>query len=455
MIRFIGRKPELRILADEWSSSGAKLIILYGRRRIGKTTLLSEFFSDKNGVFYISEDVYYKLQVDDLRKYLAEFFHDEFLQNATINEWEGLFQYLPKVIDPGKRFFIVLDEFTYLIKNGRSILTGLQRLWDTFLSKTNVFLVLCGSNLGMMRDEVLSYSSPLYGRRTRDMLLAPFDFNNAMKFLNMSFEEKLLLYMTIGGIPEYLRRASGYVDYHNFVEREFGDANGYFYREPYFILAQEFREYNTYFSILNAISFGKNKPSEIAGYIGMESKRLYPYLENLMKLMFISKATPIDDRKGAGHYELTDSMMQFWFNYVFLNREFIERGSNQLAFDYPAYFGRIFEKFVRNELFKFLYPTFRIGTWWYKDTEIDVVAISQKNDEIVFCECKWKDRVDHTRILPDLKRKSEKFLQGKKVGKISYQIVARSFRNKTHEEELILTDLSDMEEIFTRFSRSD
>ena len=228
MIRFIDRKPELRILADEWSSPGAKLIILYGRRRIGKTTLLSEFFSDKNGVFYISEDVYYKLQVDDLRKYLAEFFHDEFLQNATINEWEGLFQYLPKVIDPGKRFFIVLDEFTYLIKNGRSILTGLQRLWDTFLSKTNVFLVLCGSNLGMMRDEVLSYSSPLYGRRTRDMLLAPFDFNNAMKFLNMSFEEKLLLYMTIGGIPEYLIRASGYVDYHNFVEREFGDANGYF-----------------------------------------------------------------------------------------------------------------------------------------------------------------------------------------------------------------------------------
>ena len=454
MIRFIDRKLELKILGDEWSSPGAKLIILYGRRRIGKTTLLSEFFSDKNGLFYISEDIYHKLQVDDLRKHLADFFHDEFLQNATINEWEGLFQYMPKAIDPGKRFFIVLDEFTYLIKNDRSILTRLQRLWDTFLGKTNVFLVLCGSNLGMMQDEVLSYSSPLYGRRTRDMLLVPFGFKSALKFLNMSFEDKLELYMTTGGIPEYLRKASGYRDYHQFVKREFGDANGYFYREPYYILAQEFKEYNTYFSILNAISFGKNKPSEIAGYIGMESKRLYPYLENLIKLMFISKATPIDDRKGAGHYELTDNMMQFWFNYVFLNREFIERGSNQIAFDFPTYFGRVFEKFVRNELFKLIYPTYKIGTWWYKDTEIDVVAISQKNDEVVFCECKWKDDVDYAKILPDLKRKSEKFLQDKNVGKISYHIVAKSFRNKSQDDELILTDMSDMEEIFTKSSRS-
>lgn len=129
--------------------------------------------------------------------------------------------------------------------------------------------------------------------------------------------------MTIGGIPEYLRVASGYSNYYQFIEREFGDANGYFYREPYFILSQKFREYSTYFSITNAISFGKIKPSEIAGFIGIESKRLYPYLQNLAKLMFISPSIPIDHRKGAGHYELRDNMIKFWFNYVFPNREFI------------------------------------------------------------------------------------------------------------------------------------
>lgn len=164
----------MQISEKEWSSPGAKLIVLYGRRRIGKTTLLSEFFKRKNGVFYISDDIHYKLQVDDLRKYLADFFQDSFMRKFKINELEDLFQYLPKIIDPKRRFFIVLDEFTYLIKKDNGILTRLQRLWDTLLIKTNTFLVLCESNLGMVQDEVLSYSSPLYGRRSRDMLLKAF-----------------------------------------------------------------------------------------------------------------------------------------------------------------------------------------------------------------------------------------------------------------------------------------
>ncbi len=134
----------MQIFEKEWPSPGAKLIVLYGRRRIGKTTLLSEFFKKNNGVFYISDDIHYKLQVDDLRKYLADFFQDSFLRKFKINELEDLFQYLPKIIDPKRRFFIVLDEFTYLIKKDNSILTRLQRLWDTLLIKTNTFLVICG-----------------------------------------------------------------------------------------------------------------------------------------------------------------------------------------------------------------------------------------------------------------------------------------------------------------------
>ncbi|MFG1503177.1 MAG: ATP-binding protein, partial [Cuniculiplasma divulgatum] len=200
----------------------------------------------------------------------------------------------------------------------------------------------------------------------------PFGFTSASKLVNFPFEEKLLLYMTIGGIPEYLRVASGYSNYYQFIEREFGDANGYFYREPYFILSQKFREYSTYFSITNAISFGKIKPSEIAGFIGIESKRLYPYLQNLAKLMFISPSIPIDHRKGAGHYELRDNMIKFCFNYVFPNREFIERENSKLIFDFPAYFGRIFEDFIKNDVFGYLYPYYNIGTWWHKDTEIDI-----------------------------------------------------------------------------------
>ena len=444
MISFIDRGEELNLLKHEWNSPGAKLIVLYGRRRIGKTTLLSEFFKDKEGIFYISEDIYYKLQVNDLRKYIADYFQDQFLMSADISDWELLFQYLTKVIDVKKRFFLVLDEFTHLVKNDRTILTKLQRFWDSFLSRSNIFLVICGSNLGMIQDSVLSYASPMYGRRTKDILLLPLELRSSMKFTEMNFEDNLMLHMTIGGVPEYLNKASGYKDYYWFIKREFGDPNGYFYREPYFILSQDFKEQNTYFSILNAISYGKNKPSEIADYIGIESKRLYPYLENLVKLRFLAKIAPIDDRKNSGHYEMTDRMMEFWFNFVYKNREFIERGSGEITFNFSTYFGRIFEKFIRDEIFKYIYPDFKIGTWWYKDTEIDIVAISQNGEEIVFSECKWMDNVDPFKVASELDKKAQKFLNGKEIKKVTYHIVAKSFYKDTSEKGPICNDLEDI-----------
>ena len=126
-----------------------------------------------------------------------------------------------------------------------------------------------------------------------------------------------------------------------------------------------------------------------------------------------------------------------------------------MIFDFPAYFGLIFEDFVKNDVFGYLYPYYNIGTWWHKDTEIDIVAISQNQGKIVFCECKWKDHVDPGRILPGLKRKAEKFLQEKNYERASYHIIAKSFSDKYQDSDLTLTDLSDMELIFKNSNKSD
>ena len=270
MIRFVDRDDELSLLNGAWNSDTSQFIVLYGRRRIGKTTLLDQFFRDKPGIFYISQDAYYRIQITEFKTYIAEFLNDEFLRKTGIEDWSDLFDYLEKVLDRNKRFFIVLDEFTYLTKNDRTILTKLQRFWDRFLSGTKVMLVICGSDFGMINETVLSYSSPLYGRRTRDILLNPLDLNNSLKITEMPFDDALMLYMTIGGVPEYLNQAHGYRDYFYFIQMEFGHKQGYFYREPYFLLSQEFRNYNVYFSIINAVSAGKNKPTEIANFIGPE-----------------------------------------------------------------------------------------------------------------------------------------------------------------------------------------
>ena len=451
MIRFIDRDKELELLNEEWNSPGAKFIVLYGRRRIGKTSLLNEFCKGKKGIFHISADEYNHVQISEIRQKFSSFFNDDFLRNTDLPDWENLFLYLTRIIPPEKRFYVVLDEFTYLVKNDRSILSKLQRFWDTFLSRTNIFLVICGSDLGMMENEVLSYSSPTYGRRSRDILLPPMELKSAMKFTNMNFDDRLRLFMTVGGIPEYLTRAEKYGDYNKFIQAEFWNSQGYFYREPYYLLSQEFKDYNTYFSILNAISYGKNKPSEIANFLGVEGRKIYPYLENLIRLRFISRITPVFSSKNSGHYEISDRMVEFWFNYVYTNREFIERGTVNENFNFQGYFGRVFERTIKDSVFPSIYKDCTIGTWWYKDTEIEVIGISPDKKRIIFGECKWRDNVNPAPIVEDLRKKVKVFLRNMEFESVSYRIIAKSFSRKIEDDNISLLDLSDLEGMLANY----
>ena len=441
MIRFIDRDKELDVLDRAWNSDKSEFIVLYGRRRVGKTTLLNEFFKNKSGIFYVAEDIFYRVQISDVKDVIAEFFNDEFLRNVTIESWKNLFEYLSRVMPLDKRFYLVLDEFTYLSKNDRTIITSLQKFWDSFLSGTRIFLAISGSDMGMVEDMVLSYSSPLYGRRTRDILLEPMSLKNSLKFLDMDFVNGFMTFMAIGGVPEYLLKASGYRDFFSFIMREFEDKQGYFYREPYFLLSQEFRNPNIYFSILNAISSGKNKPVEMANLIGVESKKLYPYIENLINLGFILRETPVTEKKNPGIYVMKDYMTEFWFNFVYPNREFIERGTNIRHSDYSAYFGRIFEKVIRNDISPDLFPGYSVGKWWYKDNEIDLVAVSSDFQEVIIGECKWRSNVDPLAIRKSLEAKGKIMLRGKTPGSIRYVIFAKDFNGQNAGSDTVTYDL--------------
>lgn len=261
--KFVGRKKEIAVLESEWSKANGKLIILYGRRRIGKTRLVTEFISNKTGIYYFAQDTSSQIQITGLRDKIAEFTKDEVLRTLEIKDWDQLFGYLAKNC-PAQRFYLAIDEFSYLIKNDKTILSTLQKYWDLTFTSSNIFIILSGSILGLMSEMVLSHASPLYGRRSRDMLLEGLPFSASREFLNMSFQEALETYMILGGVPEYLLKASEYTDILAFVENEFFDKFGYFYREPYFIISQEFKELKTYFSILNSIAFGNTKPIELS-----------------------------------------------------------------------------------------------------------------------------------------------------------------------------------------------
>ena len=458
MIRFINRDYEMSLLKESWKKNVANFIVIYGRRRVGKTRIALEFMKNKEGISYTAEDTNKKVQINGLKNKIAEYFNDEFLRKTELNEWRDLFEYLKKVIPRKKRMYFIIDEFSYIVKNDESILSILQKFWDGFLSKTNVFFMISGSMFGLMSEKVLSSASPLYGRRSRDMLIRPLVFEHSSKFLKMPFDEKLKVYMCIGGVPEYLLKARGYKDGNNFLINEFLKKDGYFYREPYFLLSQEFKEIKTYFTILNAIAYGKTKPNEIANFAGIKAREIYPYFENLIRLGFVERICSILGSKKVGIYLIKDVLLDAWFNLVLVNREKIEREEIEInKNELNTYFGKRFEMFVRNELFHKLLKFKETGKWWghyrdkegkRKEIEIDIVALNEQKKEILFAECKWKENVNAEKVLSELKEKSGFVQWNTEKRKDHYAIFAKSFKKKIKEKNVHLFDLKDIEKVF-------
>ncbi|MHA1150713.1 MAG: ATP-binding protein [Promethearchaeota archaeon] len=452
---FINREEELALLEREWKKTTGSLVILHGRRRIGKTRLLLEFCSDKKGIFYIAEDSSVQIQIEGLKAKIAELLNDQLLETLNIQAWDQLFEYLNKNA-PNERFYLVIDEFTYLIKSDKRILSILQKYWDTAFSSANILILLSGSLLGLMSEKVLSYSSPLYGRRSRDILLGGLSFFNSCKFLNMKFEDQLKAFFIIGGIPEYLLKASEYNDLNSFLEGEFFNKQGYFYREPHFIISQEFREIKTYFSIMNAIAFGNTKPSRIANFVGINTREIYPYLENLMRLGFVERETPLIGNQKKGLYFIKDEVFDFWFNFIHKYREEIERRMYNLETkSFDPFFGKKFEKFCLLEVVPKLLPNVsKIGRWWYKKEEIDIIAINEQKKEIIFIECKWSDlnAQKSNQVIENLKRKTPSVRWNNEDRVERFGILAHGIKNKKSliSKNIIALDLEDFQSLLRK-----
>ena len=453
MIRFINREKELKILKELWKLDNA-FIIVYGRRRIGKTRLIEEFLKDKEGVSYTAEDVNKKIQVTEFKNILAEFLNDGFLREIEIDSWSKLFSYLEKTLKLDKKFYIWIDEFSYLIKNDPSLASILQKFVDKVLRKSKIIFIVSGSLFGIMKEKVLSHSSPLYGRRTKDILLTTISFSHAIKFLEFNFKDCLRTYLVIGGIPEYLFVASRYNNFYEFINKEFFEKNGYFYREPFFLLSREFKEIKTYFSILNAVSYGNTSPTGIANFIGIKTREIYPYLELLIGFGFLERITPLIGKRKAGIYIIKDAFFDFWFNFVHKNRGSIEKrvysaNEKELA----SFFGKKFEYFVKEFLIETkIFPFTKIGKWWHKDKEIDIVALNEKTKEILFVECKWQ-RVNAEKICKELAEKAGYVQWHNDKRKESFAIFAKSFSKKIKEFEgrkVYCFDLKHLEMVFKR-----
>lgn len=446
-MRFLDREEELAFLEDEWEKDRASFIPIYGRRRTGKTRLMHEFLKDKEHVFHLASQESKGEQVNSFKKSLAKSLEDEFLKQTEMRDWKDLFSYLKKNLDKEKRFAIAIDEITYIIKRNRSFPSYLQDLWDNFLKETNIMLLLCGSLVGLMKESVLSHSSPLYGRRSGQIHLKPLSPQTLNEMI-MNGEKTVQLYSILGGIPKYYEIINYKKDFREIINTIL-KPESLFFEEGTFLLGQEFKELGNYNSILKSISKGNTELSDIANEIGMDTRKLSNYLDKLYELGFVIKEKPITvtKKRYRGYkYRLKDNFLDFWFKFVFPNRSQIEERSfsySEIHNKMKKFISKKFEDICKKEVAK---DYKKVGKWWFKEHEIDIVGLDKENRSIAFGECKWtKNKVDKN-ILKDLKRKSEKVRWHDEDRKEKYYLFSKSgftqeLRSIGHDE-VVLHDLS-------------
>ncbi len=439
---FINRKAELEVLARLYASDRAELFVLYGRRRVGKTELLRAFCEDKHHLFFIATLSADGEQLATFSQQIWAFTHAETPAGFSFPSWDAAFRALAEL--PG-RPIVVLDEFTYLISGNKAIPSILQKVWDERLKNTQVKLVLCGSYIGMMETEVLGYQAPLYGRRTHSILLDPLDLPSASQFFpGYTAEQKFMAWAVLGGMPYYLRIFSDQQDLLANLRLHILDAqSGELFNEPRLLLMEELREPRNYFSILRAIAQGKTRLNEIALGSGVGAVNMVArYLDILQQMRLITRRVPATEfqpeKSKRGSYQIDDHFLRFWFRYVQPNQSSLDLGltdailNQRVRPDLEHFAAAAFEEASRQHLAwlarqgKIPFLPERIGAWWERDAEIDVLAISRTEKQALVGECKWSVNPVGINILDDLKQKSQALLREGEIEQLHYALFSRS-----------------------------
>ncbi len=396
---FVDRDEELGFLEDRLSQPEPQLLVLYGRRRVGKTRLVNRYLEGQNeyddSIYYLADERGTEQNVDRFAKEAAESLDDI---KPDADGFDEVFEYISTRTDS---CLVVIDEFSYLVEKDDTVPSIFQYVWDEIIEDsddTHISLVLLGSSISMMEEGVLSYESPLYGRRTGQWRMTPLEFEPTREFFPAyEFEDQIRAYATLGGVPAYLEKFDAEDGLYDNIENHVLAKGSFLYEEPEFLLRQELREPSTYMSILESMAFGSTTVTEVANDIGREASSLSRYLKNLKELGIVEKVTPVTaDASSRGVYEVTDNFFKFWFRFVYPKLNSLERGATRncrrsVESGMDEYVSWIFEEVCREAVYKedFNFEATDVGRWWYKEEEIDVVALNEESDEILFGECKW------------------------------------------------------------------
>lgn len=459
---FLNREAELTSLQQRFDDNNAEFIIVYGRRRVGKSELIDQFIIKNTGVRILAREETKELQLKQFSSELTAFFGDMHLSSVVFPDWDAIFSYIRSHKD--KRVIIACDEFPYLVNEEPSLLSVIQYHWDTWLKDSHLFLIICGSSISMMEEMTMRYESPLFGRRTGQYIIKPLRFTDILEHFP-DFNTAVKHYAVFGGTPAYILKAERNKDiYENIISRILSE-DSILFRDTEFILMSEVSEPRYYFSILRSIAEGNTTPSKISQMTGLERATVSKYLQVLMNLQLIIREIPAGEplKSKKGQYFLSDNYFAFWFRYVYPYVKSIEMGNGrtlcvqEVKPTLQTYIGRKFEGCIEDLLWKFnasgLLP-FRFHScsrWWMKEHEIDLIAFS--DTDVLFCEVKWQEKVNTEKVYANLLVKSNVFLSyHPEFRDRHYLVIAKTFTKESGiaSDKVHVWNTASLEEMYRR-----
>lgn len=442
MKTFVDREQEMETLQSEYERDGSALVVLYGRRRVGKTTLISEFIKDKKALFFLASEEAEVQNRNSFKDKVAEFIDSDLLRSADVKTWDVLFKAIVDTQFESKPV-IVLDEFQYLGKANPAFPSIFQRIWEELLKDRQIMVILCGSLISMMESQTLAYGSPLYGRRTAQIRLTQIPFAYYHEFFpSKSRRELIEMYAVTGGVPKYIELFSESKDIYSAIGKCVLNRSGYLYDEPHFLLQQEVTEVGSYFSIIRAIAAGNSKLSAIAAVLETKATSLTKYLKTLIDLDILEREVPITEdnpeKSKKGLYKIKDNYLRFWFAFVYPNMSFIESGHSRIVMD------KIKKSLIKNHI-AFVYEDVckermwdlnaegawpfnftKLGRYWDSKEEIDIAALDPDGKNLILGECKyWAEPVGIS-VLRSLEAKANSVSWNRDDRKVWYVLFSAS-----------------------------
>ena len=422
---FIGRERELKALNNLYQSDKFEFVVLYGRRRVGKTALINAFIDNKKNIYFMGVESNAKQNLENFSNSIFEY-QTGIQADTSFASFQAALEFVFRLAEK-ERIILALDEYPYVARASKSLASTLQMLIDKYKDTSKLMLILCGSSMSYMEDHVLAYKAPLYGRRTAQMKLLPFTFEETCRYLsNMSGEDLALMYGVVGGTPQYLLQVNDKQSVAENIKNIYLNPTSFLFEEPGNLLKQEVREPATYTAIIAAIAAGASRMSEISGKVGEDSSVCSLYIKNLISLGIVRKETPYGEKASRKTvYSIEDNMFRFWYRFVLENNSIIARGADELAYKriephLSDYMGKVFEDICSQYLWKLLLSGqcpvefTSLGRWWGNNpmtrsqTEIDIMGEQDKNTAL-FGECKWtNERVD-LGVLETLVQRSKLF----------------------------------------------